>query len=56
VKLNNEMEQMLTRAGRASLDGELADIARSGFVERDGCVFLASLELPEACKPEEFPR
>lgn len=44
MKLNSEMEQMLVRAGRTSLDGELADIARSGFVERDGCVFLASLE------------
>ncbi|MFJ2467207.1 hypothetical protein [Pseudomonas sp. NPDC087615] len=44
MKLNCEMEQMLARVGCAPLDGELADIARSGFVERDGCVFLTSLE------------
>lgn len=44
MKLNSEMEQMLARVGCASLDGELADIARSGFVVRDGCVFLRSLE------------
>ncbi|MCX2545960.1 hypothetical protein [Pseudomonas sp. COW5] len=44
MKFNSEMEKMLRRTGRASLAGDLVDIARSGFVERDGCVFLANLD------------
>ncbi|AXI61956.1 hypothetical protein DLD99_16235 [Pseudomonas kribbensis] len=44
MRFNSEMEKMLRRVGRTSLVGELADIARSGFVELDGCFFLANLD------------
>jgi len=43
VKANKAMESLLADLPHVVLEGELGRIARSGFVERDGCIFIEAL-------------
>ncbi|WP_256576907.1 MULTISPECIES: hypothetical protein [unclassified Pseudomonas] len=55
MKANKAMESLLADLPHVVLEGELGRIARSGFVERDGCIFIAALNPQSHMNLDSFP-
>jgi len=55
VKANKAMESLLADLPLVVIEGELERIARSDFVERDGCIFIAALNPQSHMSLDSFP-
>jgi len=55
VKANKAMESLLADLPHVVMEGELERIARSDFVERDGCIFIAALNPQSHMSLDSFP-
>ena len=55
MKANKAMESLLADLPLVVIEGELERIARSDFVERDGCIFIAALNPQSHMGLDSFP-
>ncbi|WP_236195465.1 hypothetical protein [Pseudomonas glycinae] len=55
MKANKAMESLLADLTLVVIEGELERIARSDFVERDGCIFIAALNPQTHMSLDSFP-
>ncbi|ANI55054.1 MULTISPECIES: hypothetical protein [unclassified Pseudomonas] len=55
MKANKAMESLLADLPLVVIEGELERIARSDFVERDGCIFIAALNPQSHMSLDSFP-
>ncbi|XHF34255.1 hypothetical protein OXH62_04700 [Pseudomonas chlororaphis] len=55
MKANKAMESLLADLPHVVMESELERIARSDFVERDGCIFIAALNPQSHMSLDSFP-